>query len=559
MKRENSSEKGKAWLKKEMRPYRTIISFLAILSVAATLFSLAFAYLVRYLINSASQGDKTKLLVFALVLLFLLLFKIFLHTLVSFLSERARAKINAELRTKLFSKILRSDYASVQAYHSGELLTRLTTDIQEIAVDSVGLLQSLASMITQCIGATVALLTIDPLFTCIYIVGGLLIGGISALFRKLIKKQHKEFMEADGASRSFMQEGLSSILTLKAYSAESRTTAKAEVYASQYYEKRMKRNKLRALMNGLFSLLSNTGMIFAVVWCSVSVLNGNDDYGSILSVILLLMQLQQPFASFSGIIPVFYARIASGERLAEIEEIPEERSQSLGNEGLYRDLNGIRLENVGFSYGRETILDGADALFEKGKIICVTGASGSGKSTLFRLLLSVYQPTEGSVYLDFTHSSELLTEKARGLFAYVPQGNFLFSGTIRENLLFFSDDTEGTGIELRLKEALQAACATFAFDLPEGLETVLSERGGGLSEGQLQRLAVARALVSDRPILLLDEATSALDSETERTLLQNIKDRKEKTCIIVTHRPAALEIADSILKVENGKIHKACI
>ncbi|MBQ8659043.1 MAG: ABC transporter ATP-binding protein [Clostridia bacterium] len=559
MKRENSSEKGKAWLKKEMRPYRTIISFLAILSVAATLFSLAFAYLVRYLINSASQGDKTKLLVFALVLLFLLLFKIFLHTLVSFLSERARAKINAELRTKLFSKILRSDYASVQAYHSGELLTRLTTDIQEIAVDSVGLLQSLASMITQCIGATVALLTIDPLFTCIYIVGGLLIGGISALFRKLIKKQHKEFMEADGASRSFMQEGLSSILTLKAYGAEARTTAKAENYASQYYEKRMKRNKLRAVMNGLFSLLSNTGMIFAVVWCSVSVLNGNDDYGSILSVILLLMQLQQPFASFSGIIPVFYARIASGERLAEIEEIPEERSQSLGNEGLYRDLNGIRLENVGFSYGRETILDGADALFEKGKIICVTGASGSGKSTLFRLLLSVYQPTEGSVYLDFTHSSELLTEKARGLFAYVPQGNFLFSGTIRENLLFFSDDTEGTGIELRLKEALQAACATFAFDLPEGLETVLSERGGGLSEGQLQRLAVARALVSDRPILLLDEATSALDSETERTLLQNIKDRKEKTCIIVTHRPAALEIADSILKVENGKIHKACI
>ncbi len=557
MKKEISSEKGKAWLKKEMRPYRTIISFLAILSVAATLFSLAFAYLVRYLINSASQGDKTKLLVFALILLFLLLFKIFLHTLVSFLSERARAKINAQLRTKLFSKILRSDYASVQAYHSGELLTRLTTDIQEIAVDSVGLLQSLASMITQCIGATVALLTIDPLFTCIYIVGGLLIGGISALFRKLIKKQHKEFMEADGASRSFMQEGLSSILTLKAYGAEARTTAKAENYASQYYEKRMKRNKLRSVMNGLFSLLSNTGMIFAVVWCSVSVLNGNDDYGSILSVILLLMQLQQPFTSFGGIIPVFYARIASGERLAEIEEIPEERSQGFGNEDLYSDLNGIHLENVGFSYGRETILDGADALFEKGKIICVTGASGSGKSTLFRLLLSVYQPTEGSVYLDRNDSSEILTEKARGLFAYVPQGNFLFSGTIRENLLFFSEETEGegAGIELKIKEALQAACATFAFDLPEGLETVLSERGGGLSEGQLQRLAVARALVSDRPILLLDEATSALDSETERELLQNIKDKKEKTCIIVTHRPAALEIADSILKVENGKIH----
>ncbi len=554
MKREISSEQGKAWLKKEMRPYRTIISFLAILSITATIFSLAFAYLVRYLINGARVGDKNQLLIFSLVLLFVLLSKIFLQTFLSFLSERTRAKINAELRTRLFSKILRSDYPSVQAYHSGELLTRLTTDIQEVATDSVGLLQAIAGMITQCIGATVALLTIDPLFTGIYVLGGLLLGGVSALFRKLIKKYHKEFMEADGASRAYMQEGVASVLTIKAYGAEESASEKAKDFSKNYYEKRMKRNNLRTVMNGLFSLLSNTGMIFAVVWCSVSVLNGNDDYGSILSVILLLMQLQQPFASFSGIIPVFYSRVASGERLAEIENIAQDQIEAGNIENDYESLTKIRLQGVDFSYGRENILTNATAEIKKGEIVCVTGASGSGKSTLFRLLLSVYQPTKGEIKLEYGDYTQALSQKTRELFAYVPQGNFLFSGTIRENLLFFSEKKDGEGVELRLKNALLTACAEFVYELPEGLDTLLTERGGGLSEGQLQRLAVARAFISERPILLLDEATSALDGETEQKLLENVKKMPNKTCIIVTHRPAALAIADRILKVENGQI-----
>ncbi len=554
MKKEISSEQGKAWLKKEMRPYRTIISFLALLSIAATVFSLAFAYLVRYLINSARVGDKNQLLIFSLVLLFILLSKIFLQTFLSFLSERTRAKINAELRTRLFSKILRSDYPSVQAYHSGELLTRLTTDIQEVATDSVGLLQALAGMLTQCIGATVALLTIDPLFTGIYVLGGLLLGGVSALFRKLIKKYHKEFMEADGASRAYMQEGVSSVLTIKAYGAEDSASEKAKDFSEKYYQKRMKRNKLRTVMNGLFSLLSNTGMIFAVVWCSVSVLYGNDDYGSILSVILLLMQLQQPFASFSGIIPVFYSRIASGERLAELENIANDEIERADGENNYEALKKIRLQNVDFSYGRENILTNANAEIKKGEIVCVTGASGSGKSTLFRLLLSVYQPTKGEIELDYGDHTQALSQKTRELFAYVPQGNFLFSGSIRENLLFFSEKKDGDDIDLQLKNALTTACAEFVYELPEGLDTLLTERGGGLSEGQLQRLAVARAFISERPILLLDEATSALDGETEQKLLENIKKMPNKTCVIVTHRPAALAIAGRILKVENGQI-----
>jgi ATP-binding cassette subfamily B protein len=171
------------------------------------------------------------------------------------------------------------------------------------------------------------------------------------------------------------------------------------------------------------------------------------------------------------------------------------------------------------------------------------------------LLLNVYAPLEGGIYaVATTGEKTLISAKHRELFAYVPQGNFLFSGTIYENLTFFCDETDGDTLQEKVKAALQTACADFVWDLPQGLQTPLGEKGVGLSEGQTQRLAVARAILSNRPVLLLDEATSALDSETEQKLLQNIKALNDKTCLIVTHRPAALEIADSILSVESSKI-----
>lgn len=543
-------ERGKEWLKKETKPYGSRVLFLTLLSVSTTLFTLAFAYLVRYLINSAADGDSKTLWIFAAILLGTLLFKILLKTLNGYCAEKLRAKMYVGLQRKTFSKILRSNYAKMQEYHSGDLLTRLTSDVQEICVDTVGLMPTLAGMAVQCLGAIAALLTIDPIFTLIYIVCGALFGGITALFRRQIKKKHKEVLEADGKTRAFMQEGLTSVMTVKAYGAEDKADEKTKLLSGVYYDKRLNRNLLRSQMSFVFNLLSNFGLIFAVVWCSVSVLNGNDDYGAILSVILLLMQLQQPLTSASSVIPVYYARAASAERLAELDEIEEEELAQSEEKlfALYDQMQSIRVEDLTFTYGREVIFEKATAQIKKGEIVCLTGASGSGKSTLFKLLLSVFTPTEGRLVLD----GQELTAKHRGLFAYVPQGNFLFSGTIYENLTFF---TEYTPTDEDMKEALAVSCAEFVYELPDGLNTKLAEGGEGLSEGQLQRLNVARAILSRRPILLLDEATSALDGETEEKLLKNIQGLKDKTCLIVTHRPAALEIANRVLNVENKKIY----
>lgn len=545
-------EKGKKWLKSELRSYRHFILFLCVLTALSTLFSLAFAYIIRYLINSATLANKTAFLKIAVLLLALLFARIATNIANNYLSERGRAKITTDLRGKTFGKILRSDYATIEKYHSGDLLSRLTSDIQEVAVDTIGLPPAVVGMVTQCLGAIVALFTIDPWFTLIFIVAGAIFGGLVSLFRKSIKKYQKELLETDAKSRSYIQEGLTSLLTVKAYSAEGKTQAKSEEFLKEYYKKRMQRNVLRSSMGGLFSLLSNFGLIFSVIWCSVSIFKGNTDYGSILSVVLLLQQAQQPLTSFSSVLPVFYSRLVSCDRLAEIDEIKREDSSDYSESlKIYEQLEFLGFENLTFAYDRDLVLDSASVLLEKGKIICVTGASGSGKSTLFRLLMSVYKPLMGNVYWGNASGNFSVTEKERGLFAYVPQGNFLFSGTIYENLTFFCSQKPS---EEGLKKIMNIACAQFVYDLPQGLNTNLSERGAGLSEGQLQRLAIARALLSDRPILLLDESTSALDAETEKALLQNLKTLQNKTCLIVTHRPAALEIADKIVKVEDGKI-----
>lgn len=546
---------GKEWIKKEMRQYRAVILFLTCLSILSTLSSLAFAYMTRYLINSASARDRKGLLLFSCILVGLLLLRILFQTLGKYYAEKIRSRIVRDLRVRVYKDILRSNYAQIQRFHSGELLNRLTSDLQEIAATSVGLLPALVGMITQCFGAIAALITTDPLFTLIYIVCGGAFGGVAALFRKQIKKRQKAVLEADGRSRAYMQESISSLMTIKAYGAEEKSTDKSQTLAQEHYQSKIKRGSLNAIMHAVFTLLSNFGLIFAIVWCSISVLNGNTDYGTILSVILLLMQFQHPLSGFSSILPAYYARATSGERIAELQKIAKEEDVApCSCDTVYANISALGFDNVGFTYDRDTVFSGASFKVNKGETVCLVGESGSGKSTVFKLLLSVYTPTQGEIYLDADEKRLPLDTQYRKLFAYVPQENFLFSGTIRENLTFFQDVTDERELNDSIKSALQTACAEFVYDLPQGLDTLLLEKGAGLSYGQLQRLAIARAILSKRPILLLDEATSALDGETEEKILDNIRKLQNKTCFIVTHRVAALAIADKIFVVENGAI-----
>ena len=318
-----------------------------------------------------------------------------------------------------------------------------------------------------------------------------------------------------------------------------------------YRAARMRRNRFANLASFAYGLLMRSLYAGAAVYCGYGILKGTVSYGTFVAVLQLVGQIQTPFANLSTYIPQYYAMIASVERLMEaegfVDDCPEGQLPQPKIDELYgRSFRGLRFEDVSFAYTDRAeptrVLQHVTVAGQKGEIIAVAGPSGQGKSTLLKLLLCLY-PVSGGRRLLVTAEGEMpLTSAHRGMFAYVPQGNRIFSGTVREALTFGDEDVPDEAIW----RALDIAAADFVRELPEGLDAMLGERGAGLSEGQLQRLAVARAILSGHPILLLDEATSALDEGTEARLLDNLKRMTDKTVLIVTHRPRVRAISDRV-------------
>lgn len=539
------TEESKTWLKNQIRPYRKYVVILTVASVLTSFLSVAFAYLTRFLIYDGE--DKRRLIVVAIVLVSIILARIAVRTVNSYLTEKYRTKMSVNLSNSAFAKTLCGKCEKISEYHSGELLNRITADSREIASDTLSIVPVTAGLITQFGACIVALLATDALFTLILLCGGGLIFALSAAFKSKLKYWQKSIMDADGKNKSFMQESIASAFTVKAYGLERETANKSGELLEDYSKKRVSRAKLSSVVNVLYSIVSNLGLVFAVVWCAFNVDNLNGGYGSILSVVLLMEQLQRPLTSFASIMPVIYARSASAERLYEIASLTEE--QTATTDLKYDDVESIVFKNVDFSYGRDVVLKDFSVLLKKGEFTCLVGRSGAGKSTLFKLLLSFYEPSDGELYFKTVNGEKVnVTPSERSLFAFVPQGNFLFSGTIRENLEFFVKDKSRLSDE-KIEESIKVACAEFVYELPDGLDTVLGERGGGLSEGQIQRLAVARAVLSENPILLLDEATSALDEKTEAAMVENLKRLDGRTCVMISHKPTTISLADRSISV----------
>ncbi len=297
-------------------------------------------------------------------------------------------------------------------------------------------------------------------------------------------------------------------------------------------------------MNNSMGLVFDLSWLFCMIWGCINIFRGNLTYGSLAAMIQLIGRVQGPIANSVTLAGQVYGVIASSERLLELTNLPvEEKGEELP------DFEEIRLEHVTFQYddGDEDVLQDISAVIRRGEFLALTGISGGGKTSLFQLLLGIHRPTEGQIVFRADGRDVPASRGTRRLFAYVPQGNMLFSGTLRDNLTMFTDAAS----DEEIRAAVKAACIDeLVNDI--GLDAVLGERGVGLSEGQEQRVAVARALLSRAPVLLLDEATSALDEKTEAQLLSNIAAMQGKTCIIVTHRRAALAICDYRLHIEAG-------
>ena len=377
-------------------------------------------------------------------------------------------------------------------------------------------------------------------------------------FRRVLKRLHKRMQESDGKLRVFLQERIGSLMIIKAFGAEDQTAREAAEKMQAHRDARMRKNRFSNFCNIGFGAAMHGMYLFGVIYCAYGILTDTVSYGTLTAVMQLIGQIQAPFANISGYLPRWYAMTASAERLMEAEAYAED-SQAADRETMRRyydqEFHSLCFRNARFTYPGEdmpTVLDGLNLSIRKGETVAFTGHSGCGKSTVLKLMLSLYPLDSGERCID----GQALTTCQRRLFAYVPQGNILMSGSIREIVTFAEPDA--TRDEERLWRALQIACAKeFVSELENGLDTVLGERGSGLSEGQMQRLAIARAIFAGSPVLLLDEATSALDAETEKRLLKNLRDLTDKTVVIVTHRPAALSICDRVLHFTEGGVEEA--
>ena len=561
-KKENSA--GLRWIIKNCKrdiPYVVLISvFYIILALVNTVVAL----LSKYAIDAAQHAAETegaardafihKIIFWGVVILVVITARLVIRVLASAIGIKVTAKLTMRFRTKLFYGILNKKYEDINKIHSGELINRLTSDINIVTEGVIGIIPNLLYYITQFVGAFVVLVVIAPKFTILFLIAGVLISIITLLLRKKFKGLHKEVQSTEGVVRSFFQEAIESMLVVKTFGAEDTFREKGDDYQEINYWAKMKRRRVSILANAGFSFVFNAGYLAALVWAAIKVAMGALTYGTLTAMLQLIGQIQAPFVSITKVVPDYYAIIASAERIIEIEEIENEEKdvEEINAPEFYKNFNKAEFANIKFNYGRESVLEEGNAEFDKGDFVAIRGISGIGKSTLMKMLLGVFTPNEGTIRL-YENNGQFVdaSPSTRSLFSYVPQGNYLFSGTLRDNIKLINPYATDEDIHKALEIS---SIDDFVDTLPDGLDTVLGEKGTGVSEGQAQRLAIARAIVSDAPIILLDEATSALDAMTEKRVLDNIKKLNSKTVIIITHKYAALDVCNKEFLIENKKL-----
>lgn len=520
---------------------RLYIIFLLLVQMVLGISSVFYALLLRGLIDGAVAHDSSKMITYCILFAALVAGQIALRAVLRFLEEYAKATYENEFKSRLFAGLLTHNYGAVTATHSGEWMNRLTSDTVVVSEGLATIVPGVAGMITKMAGALVIILIMEPRFAYILVPGGVLLVLLSYIFRKQLKKLHKQMQEKDGLVRIFLQEHLGSLMMVKAFGKEKDSLTEAESHMSEHKKARMRKNHFSNVCNIGFGAVMNGAYVFGAVYGAFGIYNGTMTYGTFMAMLQLISQIQNPFANITGYLPKYFAMLASAERLMEIEAYKKDEVRA-GDEVYNVDNSTFGLSHVDFTYLPPVITEG-DAIMpivlkdyslmiRKGEFVAFTGPSGCGKSTVLKLMMGLYTVDAGEVY-----------GCDRLMFAYVPQGNQLMSGSIRDIITF--SDKDKTGDEVGIYRALHIACADgFIAELEHGIDTLLGERGMGLSEGQMQRLAIARAIYSDRPVLLLDEATSALDAGTEEAVLENLRSMTDKTVIIVTHRPAALKLCD---------------
>lgn len=548
------NKKTVRWVFSTLKRFIPAVIAVSVLGALISFSTIALILVSSKIMNNAQAGiTGSRLYTNIILLAVIIVFQLAANVLNGYLRTRLSGRINMYLKERLFSRLVLKEYAPLTELHSGEIVNRLTSDIEVVVNGFAGIIPSTVSIFTKLITGISAVLLLDPIVAAVIV----FIGFIFPLFGRLIsnkyKYMHKEVQRTNGVVRSFLQESTQNVVVIKTFLADAPIISKLRSFLGENFRIKMKR--------GLVSVLTHTGLYGAfslgyygvLIWGALGIAAGTVQYGTLFAFLELVAQLRNPLQSVSGLLPQYYSTLASAERLIELEALPDEAAPIKEDiHSVYDRLISIDGKKLTFGYDERDIIKDADFSLPKGSVCAIMGESGKGKSTLFRLLLGLYAP-EGDLFITLNDGTMPLDASLRGLFAYVPQGALVLSGTIRENITLLSGDVSD---EELIRATKQAVIYDYISSLPDGFDTVIGEHGLGLSEGQLQRIAIARALLTNSPVLLLDECTSALDIETERRLLSNLKAENERTVILITHRTAVLDICDTVLTVENGKIKR---
>ena len=533
------------WLWFVLRGNRTQVTLNAVLGLLGVALSLSMVWAMQRAIDIASGACSGSLYWGVGLMGLIVLGEFALNISRVWIKNILGVRAQNRLQQQMLDRLLRSEWRGKNRYHTGDIINRLEQDVQTVVNFITETLPTTLSTLALFVGSFFYLMQMDTwlAFTTVGILPLFII--VSRIYVAQMRKYSRRVRNSDSQVQSLLTESVQNVMLIKTLEAGGRIVGKLDGTQSELREHVRQRTKFsifsNLFVNGGFSL----GYLIAFLWGALRMSANTITFGQMTAFLQLVHRIQGPARDLTRLAPAFVSVFTSAERLMELEEVPEELQ---GPVELLPSPCGIRLTDVCYTYddGESPVINHLSFNFQPGSCTAILGETGSGKTTLIRLILALLNPQKGRVEIYTDGATSVVNPLYRCNFVYVPQGNTLLSGTIRENPLMGRADATDD----ELWDVLNKVCADFVANLPKGLDTVCSEAGGGLSEGQAQRIAIARALLRDRSIMLFDEATSALDTETERQLLENILSDKHKTIIFITHRMAVVDYCDQVLRIE---------
>ena len=509
---------------------------------------LAFVWFSKEIIDIATGAREGNLLTYSIIMAVLMLAEIGVKALDSWIVNTLSVRNRNRLRYRLFARLMRSEWRGLEQHHSGDVLNRLINDITTVSSLITETSSALIITLVQLVASFFFLYYMDKMLALIIVCIMPLFLVFSRFYVRRMRGMTKDVRESDSRIHAVMQESLQNKLVIKTLEQDGEILEKLDGLQDTLESQVIRRTRFSIGTRAVVSAGFATGYLTAFLWGVFRIAAGSITFGVMTAFLQLVGRVQRPITDIARMIPGMVGAITSGERLMELEELPLEE---MANPKLSKDTAGVRLEDVTFRYaeGDRNILEHFSADFPPHSTTAILGETGAGKTTLIRLLLALVKPEKGSVVVyDSTETIGTASPDTRCNFVYVPQGNTLFSGTIRDNLLL----GDSTVTDEEMWRVLDMACADFVRHLPQGLDTPCGEGGGGFSEGQAQRITIARSLLRPGSILLLDESTSALDVETEQEMLRRITEgERGKTLIFITHRPSVTDYCDRIIRIKN--------